>query len=862
VDDEFAFHLEMRIEQLVEAGYAPNQAREEALRGFGDIQHVKQVCRTLAEGSERDMMRIQWWTDWRFDVRYALRQLRARPMTTAVLVLTVALGVGATVAIFSVLNAVLLRPLPFTGSNRIVFVYETWREFTNSNASAGHVHDWSEQSTVLEHTSAQRRTTYNLADGEPERVIGATVTPSYFRVLEIAPTLGRYFTERDIAAGTRVAVLGHGLWQRRFGGDPSIVGRDVRLNGEAYTVVGIAPTQYRFNAFAPEVWTPLVFSPERRGNYGAHMYSVIAKLKPGVTREAAQAEIARVTRGIARRYPREMEGRGVNVQKYDDVLLRNVRAPLLVLFTAVVFVLLIGCVNVANIQLARATVRRREIAIRAAIGGGPWRIIRQLLTESVLLALVGGAAGIGVAYAGISLFVRFGPTNVPRLHEAGLQVEVLLFALAISVVTGMIFGLAPAVHAARENVVTTLREGGRTASASRDWLRGTLVVSEIAVTIVLIVGAGLFVRSAWRLTHVSLGFDITGTLTARVALPPERYGSVDAVSGAYRRMLEQIRSTPGVEKAGASTAIPITDGAPTASIMIQGRTISPGSAPSPALRLITDDYIEAAGMRLRRGRSMTAADLTPGAPLVVLINEQLAKVAWPSEDPIGKRLSVFLPTPMWHEVVGVIGDVRSAGPDTPEVPEVFIPFTKPPFGIVGDMAMVVRTTTEPAAYVPSVRRAVRAVDPQLPLFDVMTMEEALARDIATARFSAWLLSLLATTGLVLAAIGIYGVIAYFVAQRTGEIGIRLALGASPRSVVMMVVRHTAVLAGAGTLIGVFLALAATQTLEALLFEVTATDLPTYAAGIAALLATALLACAIPAMRAVRVSPVESLAESH
>jgi predicted permease len=861
VDDEFAFHLEMRTEQLVDAGYSPAEARAEALRGFGDIQQTRKVCTMLAEDREREIRRTQWWSDWQFDVRLALRQMKARPATTAIIALTIALGIGATVSIFSVLHAVVLRPLPFAGSDRIVFVYETWRQFQNGNASAGHFHDWTAQGTVFEDTAAQRRATYNLADGgEPERVLGAMVTPGYFRVLHIPPVAGRYFTEPELAQGTRIAVLGHGLWLRRFGADPSIVGREIRLNGEAHTVVGIASPQYAVSAFTPEVWTPLVFSAEQRANYGSHVYPVLAKLKPGITKQAAQAELERVTRRIAEAHPREMVGRGARVQSYEDVLLSAVRTPLFVVFAAVVFVLLIGCVNVANLLLARATVRRREIAIRAAIGGGRWRIIRQLLTESVIFALMGGTAGVALALAGTRLFVAFGPANVPRLNEAGLRVEVLLFALAVTLVTGIVFGLVPALHAAREDVAATLRDGGRTAArAGGEWLRTTLVVSEIAVTIVLLVAAGLVVRSAWRLGEVSLGFDLSRAFTASVALP-ERYASPEAVTDAFRRMVEQLRSTPGVEKAGASSAIPLVSGAPTAGIMIEGRTISPESMPSPALRLITDDYVEAIGMRLVRGRTLTADDMAVGAVPAVLINEQLVRVAWPGDDPIGKRLR--LDTGGWYEVVGVLADVHSGGPDTPVGPELFLPYTKPPFGPVRSMALVVRTATGPASLGPAVRRAVRTVDSSLPLFDVLTMNTALAREMAGARFSAWLLSLLAVTGLVLAAIGIYGVIGYFVTQRTGEIGVRLALGATRLSVLLMVLRHTAKLAAAGIVVGIFLALAATRVLESLLFEVPVTDPPTYVVGTAALLATALLACAVPLLRALRVSPMASLAGSQ
>ena len=869
VDDEFAFHVETRVDELIAQGLTPKDARDEALRGFGNIQQVKAICRTLAEEREKAMQRTQWWADWRHDLRFAVRQLIVSPVFTAVLMVTIALGIGATVAIFSVLNAVLLRPLPWSDGDRIVFVYETWKQFTQGSASVGHFHDWTEQGEVFEHTAALTRATFNLSDDEPERVSGARVTAGYFRVMEIPPVLGTYFSEADVARDRRLVVIGHGLWRQRFAGDPAIVGRTLRLNGESHTVVGIAPPETNMTRLAPQLLTPLVFPPQQRANYGAHSFTVLAKLKPGVTRDVAQADMERVTRGIAERQPRYMEGRGVNVRSYRDVMFGDFRTPLYVLLASVTFVLLIGCANVANLLLARATTRRREIAIRSAIGGGRWRIVRQLLTESVVLAFVGGTAGLGLAYFGVRLLVTLGPRSVPRLEDAGLQPEVLLFALGITLLTGLVFGLAPALRAARADLLASVREGTRSSrrSARRDWLRGALVVGEIAVAVVLLVGAGLFIRSAWRLQQVPLGFETRGVLSARLALPPERYTADGSVADAYRRILEYTRAVSGVQRAGASTDIPLVGGGPDAGIQIEGKPFSPGTALSPLIRLITEDYVEAIGMPLKRGRTMTTADMDAGAPHVVVINERLANLAWPGEDPIGKRLSTWTrepEVPEWREVVGVVGDARSFGPDTPPRPELFLPYTQPPVmawaAFQRSMALVVRTSGDPAAHASSLRSAVRSVDPSVPLFNVLTMEEALGADAAGPRFNTTLLSLLAAAGTLLAAVGIYGVIAYFVTQRTPEIGLRLALGATPWSVLLMVVRHGATLTAAGIVIGLVGALVATRVVRTLLFEVAATDPPTYVVGAVALLAIALLACAVPALRAVRVSPMQSLAE--
>ena len=867
VDDEFAFHVEMRIEELRAQGLSPKQAREDALRGFGDMQQIKKVCRTLAEERESAMRRTQWWSDWRHDFRCAIRQLTVSPILTGVLVLTIALGIGSTVAIFSVLHAVVLRPLPGDDSERIVRVYETWRQFSTGSASAGHFHDWTEQGTVFEHTAAMTGGTYNLSDGEPERVAGMRATPGYFRVMHITPMLGRYFTDADTGGDAHVVVLSDGLWQRRFGSDPSIIGKSIRLNGQPHTVVGIASPDYAMTRFTPQLWTPLVFTQEQRNNYGSHSFGVIGKLKTGVTRDAAQADMERVTRGIAQREPREMEARSVNVVPLSTVTLGNVSARLYVMLASVTFVLLIGCVNVANLLLARAATRRREMAIRAAIGGGRWRIVRQLLTESVVLAFIGGAAGVGLAHAGIRLFVAFGPPNIPRLQDAGLRMEVLIFAGGITLFTGLVFGIAPALRAARENLLTPLREGGKTSlPPARDRLRGMLVVGEIAVAVVLLVGAGLFLRSAWRLQQVPLGFDTNRVLTARVALTP-RFGSNEAVADAYRRMIQEARAVPGVQRAAAATNIPLLGAGPDSGTQIEGKPFIPGQALSPLVRLVTDEYVETLGMPLKRGRTFQASDMAPGAPPVVMINEQMARQAWPGEDPIGRRLSAWTRStaPEWREVIGVVGDVRSLGADTPPRTELFMPYTQPPLSAWNvfqrSMAFVIRTADEPSAHASTLRRAVRSVDASLPVYDVMTMEEALGADGAGSRFNTWLLSLLALAGLLLAAIGIYGVITYFVTQRIPEIGLRLALGATPRSVLLMVVRHGAVLAIVGIALGLAGAVAATRVLTTMLFEVTATDPPAYVAGAAALFTTALLACAVPAIRAVRVNPMRSLAES-
>ncbi|HSL69095.1 MAG TPA: ABC transporter permease, partial [Longimicrobiales bacterium] len=495
--DEFDFHIRERTEDLIARGVDPRQAREEAIRGFGDIERVKATCLDLARERQVAMKRQEQLAVFGQDVVYALRQMRSQALLTFAALLTLAVGIGATTSIFSVVNAVLLRPLPYTDRDRIVILWETYREFQQGRASAAHLRDWTEQSKMLERTAAWLSQNYNLTgSGEPERVVGARVTPDWFNVLHMPPAAGRYFLPGEEALGTRVVVLSHGLWQTRFAGDPGIVGREISLNGESFTVIGVTPASFTVTEYDEQLWTTLQIPPEEQNNYGSHGLFVIAKLKPGVTRDLAQADLERVTEDIRRRVPEAMENRGVNVTRYADTLLGDYRMQLLVLLGAVLSVLLIACGNVASLLLARATTRRKELAIRAALGGARTRLIRQLLTESLVLAGIGGTMGVLLAALGTRLLVASAPPGVPRITEAGLQGNVLLFAVAATVLCGLLFGLAPALRATRGDLQTTLREGGRLSrgGGARDRLRSVLVVGEIAVALILLVGAGLFIR--------------------------------------------------------------------------------------------------------------------------------------------------------------------------------------------------------------------------------------------------------------------------------------------------------------------------------------------------------------------------------
>jgi putative ABC transport system permease protein len=863
VDEEFQFHVQERVDDLVALGADPRLAREEAVRRFGDIERVKGTCRTIAHEQEHDMRRAEVFSVIKQDIVYSLRLMRAHPSITTAIAITLALGIGATTAIFSVVNAVLLRPLPFTDSDRVVLVSERFRE-NNGRASSGHFHDWAEQSRVFEAITAWQQRNYNLTDGEPTRLFGARVTPNFFQVQHMPPAVGRYFLPTE-APESRVAVISHPLWQTRFAGDPAIVGKTITLNGEAHTVVGVTPARFTLTQFDERLWTPLSFSPEQRTNYGAHFLAVFAKLKPGQTVEQAQRDLERVTEDIRRREPQNMKDRGVIVQSFTDVLIGDYRTQLWVLLGAVVFVLFIGCANVASLLLARAMSRRKEIAIRAALGGARARLVGQLLTESMLLALAGGALGLLVAKLGVGVLVNAGPSWVPRLQEAGLQLDVLAFAAAATIVCGLLFGLAPALRATRLDLQSELREGGRgSRTAVGDRARTGLLVTEVAVALLLIVSAGLFLQSAIRMQNVAIGFEPNGVTMTRIALPADRYDSARAVNDAFLRIVERIRAIPGVQAAAAGTRVPMWGGSIDMGIRIDGRPQDPNTVNVAHTRLVTPGFMETLGIPLRRGRLLAETDIASGAAAVVVVNETLARTIFGDANPIGQRISGWTkgPEPEWREIVGVVGDVRAFGRENDIPPEVFIPLTQAPqdaWNAFQRAATVVVKASGGTTVAPAIRSALLSIDPMIPLYDLQTMDDVLEQSTATRRFNTMLLTLLGITGLALAAIGIYGVMAFFVGQRTHEIGVRVALGASTSSVVLMVVRQAVAITALGIAVGGVAAFWATRVLASLLFQTEAHDPVAFIAGASVLLLVGLAASWLPARRAARVEPVRALA---
>jgi predicted permease len=804
----------------------------------------------------------------RQNVRFALRSLRKSPALTLSVVLTLALCIGAVTAIFSVVYAVLFRPLPFADPEAILLVRTTWKEQENS-FSAGNWWDVKRQATSFSHFVPGHGESFNLSGSDsPENVDGARVGAEFFSLLGVAPALGRAFRPEDDAPGSagQVVILSDGLWRRRFGADRSVVGREIRLDGRPHTVIGVMPPALAYTLWDEELWVPTGFTPERLAMHDEHYLVVLARLAPGVTREQGAQELDGLARWLRESHPRENQERGIVMTPLVEEIVGDYRPRLFVLLGAVGFVLLIACANVANLLLARGAARGRETAIRAAVGAGRRHLLGQALTESLVLALAGGALGLLVAYWGVAAIAAFGPEDVPRLDQARVDGPVLGFVLGLTLLTGLTFGLAPALRTAARNPHEALKEGGRSAgrAGSRDRLRSLLVVAEIALALVLVTGAGLLVRSAVALNRVDPGFDPRGVIAGRVSLPAASYESPAQVTAAFARIAERVAAVPGVEASALVSAAPL-EGGNTNGLVPEGRALDLASAINSAMRLVTPDYFSTMRIRLVRGRRFTEQDRA-GAPLVMVINETLAREAFPGQDPIGKRIACceMAPDggPGWKEVVGVVADVRAQGLSEEPSPEFYLPMLQAPSAAWTwtdrTLTVAARASGDAVSLLGPLRRAIAEVDPTLPLYNLGTMQGRVVESLAESRFSTMLLGTFSLIALALAAIGVYGIISYGVAQRTQEIGIRVALGAQRGDVLALVVRHGAALAGVGLAVGITGALALSRYLGSLLFQVSPTDPPTFAAGAVVLSAVAVLAALLPARRAAMTDPMTAL----
>jgi putative ABC transport system permease protein len=798
------------------------------------------------------------------DIRFGIRMLAKKPMFSIIAVITLALGIGANTAIFSVVNGVLLRPLPFKEPDRLMMIRETkLPQFPEFSVAPGNFLDWKKQNTVFERLVAYKGSSLNLiGTGDPERLIGLKVTEGFFAMLGAQPQLGRDFlVEEDQPGRNNVVVISHGVWQRRFGGDPKILNQAITLSGQSYTVIGVMPKTFRFGGGAEvtELWTPMAFTAQEAQNHGGHYVAAIGKLRPGVTLDQASTEMSTIAGRLAAQYPGANTGWNVKIIPLLEYSVRTIKPALLVLLVAVVFVLLIACANVANLLLARAAERQSEIATRTALGAGRWRIVRQLLTEGLLLALAGGVVGLLLAKWGTDLLLTMAPSDLPRMSNVSVDGRALAFTVVITFLTALIFGLVPALQASKPNLNETMKDAGRGSieGGRRKFIRSTLVVLEVASALVLLVGAGLLIKSFWRLQKVDPGFNPDNALTARVSLPQTKYPEDSKKVLFFQQLIERVSALPGVQAAGAAHVVPMTGDDYVLGFEVDGRPpLPPGSSQSTNYYSVSADYFKAMGIPLRRGRVFTERD-TEGSPPVAVINETMAQKIFPNEDPIGKRITFDdrNKNPEWFEIVGIVGDVKHYGLDQQTTMQTYEPYTQQP---PAAMSLVVRSAVDPTSLSAAIRSEVLKLDKEQPTNYIKTLNEYFAISVAQQRFSVVLLGIFAAVALVLAAVGIYGVLSYAVTQRTQEIGIRMALGAGQRDVFRLVVGRGMLLSMFGVVGGLVAAFALTRLMASLLFGVTATDAVTFASVASLLFAVALLACYIPARRATKIDPLVAL----
>ena len=790
------------------------------------------------------------------DIRFGFRMLARNPGVTALAAIALALGIGGNTAVFSVVHTVLLKPLPVSDPDRLVWVWANSpsRHLLNAFCAYSTFADWKAGSASFESMSAyQPGSASLLAGSEPERVDVLRVNSTYFPMLGVSPIAGRNFLSAEDQPGApKVAILDYDLWQRRFAGDRSVIGRAVNLDNESVTVVGVLPRGFLFPAKSSDVYMPIAASTVRTARGGGPSVGVFGRLKPGATIQRAQAEIDAVSRRLEAAYP-DMRGRGAVVWKVRDFTVRNVRLSLLVLLGAVGLVLLIACANVANLLLVRASVRQREIALRAALGAGRWRILRQLLTENILLGLVGGVAGLALAYVAIAFLPRYNPGGIPFLKTVTLDAPVLICAIVTSLLTGILFGLAPSISAFRTRIYETLKQGSSAAgeSRARNRFRGALVVFEIALAVLLTIGASLMVRTLLRLQSVSPGFDANGVLTASITLPAAKYPRPDQRNDFYRRLLDRLAAMPGAQAASMVNVIPLAGSDTGVNYLIEGQPAPrPEETPIFWRRMIDPAYFRVMRIPILRGREFTEKD--DGSDLVAIIDHTMAQRYWPGADPIGRRFGY---PNHWLRVVGVAGDVKFTALTKDANPEFYEPYRQ---AGANDMVLAVRTAVAPLDFAPALRQAVLQTDPTQPVSRITAMETYLEDAVGASKLAAQLLAAFGIVALLLAAVGTYGVISFSVARRTREIGIRIALGAAANDVKRMVVSQAVLLAAAGVAAGIAGALALTHVIEGMLFGVNAIDPALYLGVAALLIAIAAFSAYIPAARAARVSPATAL----
>lgn len=786
------------------------------------------------------------------DLRYGLRMLIRHRAVTAIAVVTLALGIGANTAIFTVVNAVLLRPLPYQEPERLV----SFRS-NESVLDLADVKAWTQSFAEIGGETPQQLD--YTGSGEPLQWAAGLVTGGFFHTLGAQPLLGRVITEEDDKkGGPFVVVLGHAIWQRQFGGDRGVVGRTVTLSGNSYTVVGVMPPDFKTPRGAMEVWAPVQVVSAGAPHRGVHFLRAYARLKPGVTIAQAQSEMDAIDKRLAEAFPAENRRRQTVLVSLHDRLVGAVKPALLILFGAVGLVLLIACVNFANLLLARAAARGQELVVRVALGADRLRLTRQLLTESVLTSLLGGAAGVALAIWGVDLLVALKPANLPRLESIGVDGRALLFTLVVSVLTGVIFGLAPVWQATRVNVSDALKEGGRgEAGAAKHRLRSALVVIEMALALVLLAGAGLLINSFWRLRNVQPGFNTDNLLTMRIELPEARYREIPSQTQYRRALLDEVNSAPGAQAALVSE-LPMSGDWLTHDFLVEGQQLSVGDEPDVQTLSVEGDYFRVMGIPLLSGRDFTRQD-NENTPLVGVVNQSLARRFFKEENPLGKRVRWARRDPNnWITIIGVVGDIKHLGLDDGETPALYTPYPQAGVAWKRWMNLVVRSESDAASLAGAIKSRVWRVDGRIPVTKARTMVEVMGASVEARRFNMLLLVVFAVVAMLLAAAGIYGVMSYTVAQRTREIGVRVALGARPRDVIRMIVGRGMLLTSIGAAAGLALSLALTRLMSGLLFGVGAKDPLTFACVSLLLAGVALLACYIPARRAAKVDPMVAL----
>jgi putative ABC transport system permease protein len=872
IADELSQHLEDQYEQALSRGATEEEARQAVLTEFKQtdllVRSLRGVERRVPQnsiqmGSER---KRNMFADLSQDVRYGVRMLLKNPAFTAIAVLALALGIGANSAIFSVVNTLLLRPLPYKNPGQLVVIWEnaTHLGFPKNTPSPANFLDWQKQATLFEGMGAFAERSFNLTGvGEPERLDGRRVSANLFDLLGVKPLLGRTFVPEEDKPGTKVVLLNETLWRRRFGSDPGVIGRSLSLNGEPYTVVGVLPSSVRLPAFGnwrDQVWVPLAFPAEEAAARGNHFLEIIGRMKPGVTVPQARAEMETIAARLAQQFPEHNTRIGAVVNPLHEEIVGDMKPALLILLGAVAFVLLIACANVANLLLARAAARHKEIALRLALGANRARLTKQLLVESVMLSMLGGIVGLVLAYAGLRVLTRFIPADVAHADLITIDAKVLGFTLIVALVTGLVFGLAPASQAANFNLNDTLKEGGRDSGAGPrgKQLRSALVIAEVAISFLLLIGAGLLINSFMHLRNLDPGFRADHLLALQVDLSETKYPDTPRRVAFFDEVVRRVQALPGAKSVAIAGNLPFTYNGDSGPIGVEGiPDPPPDQHPDVIYRAIGPGYFSTMGIPLVRGRDFNEQD-NLDTDMKVIVSEKTVHQYWPDTDPIGKRLKVGSTTAEgpWRTVIGVVKDVRQN--DFIAEPKMQMYFTYRQLRSLMPNALIVRTAVDPLSLATSVRNAIWAVDKDQTVANVDSMEHIVAGAVARQRFSMLLLAIFAAVALVLAAVGIYGVMSYSVAQQTREIGIRMALGAQRSDVLRMTVKQGLRLVGLGLVIGLVAAFILTRVMASLLFGISATDPLTFVTISLVLLAVAMLANYIPSVRAMKVDPMVAL----